>query len=476
MASFTKQSGKHCARVRIGDQDIFQGGFQTKTDAKAWSDKVEASLKATAMKRGLGPYKTSFAVALRDYAYDVLVYQEGCVQAISRINKYMRAARLPELLATKTRGGRVFGSDAEGNIDAAKQKVKTAVFELTERTAKAPRFQGPQQAAFLERERANDARNALPQAEREKMARLAVSKIATFNLEELMNAMNVAGYKDATRRQELAILSGFFTHAKKKWRWPIVENPALDVTWPVGDKRNRILETAEQARLVPHLLNCQNKTFQIFVLFAMETAMRKDEMLSTACWCDVKPDVEEGHILKLVNAKGGKRDVPLTPFALNLLEQLPRGADHDCIFDITVSAVDCAWARVCKNAGIVDLHIHDLRHTAATMYAQLLNGDIFSLQQITGHKTLEILRLYVNKTVKSVAQRMQEFSVPTVAHSMFERMHTTRIDEAPKAVAQGAPVGMSDGAQGGNMTVGNVVYVGAFKGRAVPKTRALASN
>ena len=331
MASFFKQSGKHCVRIRKGGTEIFEGGFATKTDAKAWADKQEALLQPTGLKRGLGPHKTGFAVALRDYAYDVLVLQEGCAQAISRINKYMRAAGLPELVATKVRGGRVFGTDADGKIDTAKQTVETAVFELTERPGASTRFLGPQQSAFLERERANDAKNALPQAVREKIARLPVSKIAPFHLEELMNVMNVAGYKDATRRQELAILSGFFTHAKKKWRWPIAENPTLDVTWPVGAKRDRILEDAEQTRLVPHLLNCQNKTFQIFVLFAMESAMREGEMLHTACWCDVKVDSAAGHILKLVDAKGGKRDVPLTPFALSLLEQIPRGAEHDLI-------------------------------------------------------------------------------------------------------------------------------------------------
>ena len=47
-------------------------------------------------------------------------------------------------------------------------------------------------------------------------------------------------------------------------------------------------------------------------------------------------------------------------------------------------------------AGIPRLHPHLLRHTFATRYLQA-GGDIYSLQQILGHTSLEMVRRYVHQ-------------------------------------------------------------------------------
>ena len=44
----------------------------------------------------------------------------------------------------------------------------------------------------------------------------------------------------------------------------------------------------------------------------------------------------------------------------------------------------------CERAGIKDLKIHDLRHTAATRMA-LKTGNVFLVKALTGHKTMEML-------------------------------------------------------------------------------------
>ena len=46
------------------------------------------------------------------------------------------------------------------------------------------------------------------------------------------------------------------------------------------------------------------------------------------------------------------------------------------------------------------IRFHDLRHTSATRHAKRLNGNIFLLQLITGHKSLSMLKRYVNPTMK----------------------------------------------------------------------------
>lgn len=472
MAYIFKQSKKWCARIRREGQEVFQPGFETKTDAKEWALAQEALYaNGGSGMQGLGPNKTTLAVALRDYAYTVVTTQDGCQQVISKINKYLRAAGLSELHAKKVRGGRVFGRHKDGNIAIEVQAVESTLYELTEVRDPAVLFQGAQQAAFAARAVDNDERNEQPQLVRERLARMPVSKIKSFHLTELMTAMNGVDshYADATRRQELAILSAFFTNAMNIWNWPLAANPALKVEWPKGDVRERILTTDETARMAQQLKNCTNKGFQVFVLFAMETAMRKGEMLWTACWCDIDRNAEDGDVLKLVTAKAGRREVPLTPFALWLLEQLPRGKDHERIFDLTESAINSAWKRLCDGANIVNFHIHDIRHCAATMYAGLLSGDIFSLQKITGHKTLAMLQRYVNKTARGVAKQLRELATTTIAQTMQQAMR------APKKME---PVPQAElSAQRNDITVvGNIIHVAAFRGRCASSTGMTAGR
>ena len=52
---------------------------------------------------------------------------------------------------------------------------------------------------------------------------------------------------------------------------------------------------------------------------------------------------------------------------------------------------------------------HTLRHTFATQYV-LNGGDAFSLQQILGHSTLDMVRIYVGLANRDVALQHQKFS------------------------------------------------------------------
>ena len=330
-------------------------------------------------------------------------------------------------------------------------------------------FQGARQKGFASRAQSNKAKNEAPQGVRERLARMPVASIGSHHLQELLNQMDTVGYAGATRRQEIAILSAFFTYAMNIWNWSLPANPALKIEWPMGNERERILTEDETVRLATHLANCGNKPFQIYVLLAMETAMRRGEMLWTMCWCDIDRHAVDGDVLKLPTAKAGRRDVPLTPYALELLGQLPHGEAHERIFDMTEAALENAWKRVCEKAGIVDLHIHDLRRCSATNYAKLLDGNIFSLQKITGHRTLEKLRTYVNLSARDVAKQLRKIPQQTIAQTMQQTMADARSQKIPKArVRKGARP--EDGDTG--TASGRVYDFGAFRTQALGRAKA----
>lgn len=432
MASYRKVKKQWTVRIRVGNHpEQFKSGFRTKQDAKDWATPTENGLRNTHDVKGKGPSKTSLAVALRDYAYAVTVTQGGCVQALCKINKYLRAAGLKPLKATKIKGGRTFGLDNDGLPSELLQKVEAPLFTLTEQDDK-PIFKAAKQKGFEERRLKNLKRGARAQRHREVIARLPVSKIQAFHLTELLQLMNEDGYEGATQRQEVAILSSFFSYAMKVWNWPLLKNPALQFEWPSGAERNRVLDEDESKRLAQALPSCGNAEVVKFVLFAVETAMRKGEALWTACWCDVDYD---NRVLKLPHAKSGRREVPLSPEAISMLQDMPQGAPTTNIFNLTTAAVDNAWKRACRGAGIINLHIHDLRHTSATMWSELLNGDIFKLQQITGHRTLKMLQRYVNPKARQVASQLQTIATPTISAAMRQQMVPAQPAQALAAMA-----------------------------------------
>jgi integrase/recombinase XerC/integrase/recombinase XerD len=76
---------------------------------------------------------------------------------------------------------------------------------------------------------------------------------------------------------------------------------------------------------------------------------------------------------------------------------------------LTVNSVKLLFTRLARTSGVRRLHAHLCRHTFATRF--LVNGgDVFSLQQILGHSTLEMVRHYVNLASNHVVMQHQKFS------------------------------------------------------------------
>jgi len=76
---------------------------------------------------------------------------------------------------------------------------------------------------------------------------------------------------------------------------------------------------------------------------------------------------------------------------------------------LTENSIKLMFTRLAQRAGVNRLHAHLCRHTFATRF--LINGgDVFSLQQILGHSTLEMVRHYVNLASNHIVIQHQKFS------------------------------------------------------------------
>ena len=89
---------------------------------------------------------------------------------------------------------------------------------------------------------------------------------------------------------------------------------------------------------------------------------------------------------------------------------------------MTDTGLKLIFRRLAVNSGVDRLHIHLFGHTFAVNY--LMNGgDVFTLQQILGHTTLEMVRRYVNLANAHVMVQHKKFSP-------VDRMNLRQINRA----------------------------------------------
>ncbi|MFC1916575.1 tyrosine-type recombinase/integrase [Chloroflexota bacterium] len=76
---------------------------------------------------------------------------------------------------------------------------------------------------------------------------------------------------------------------------------------------------------------------------------------------------------------------------------------------ITVNTIKLMFSRLAKSSGVERLHAHLCRHTFAINY--LLNGgDIFSLREILGHTTLDMVNHYLHFTNSQITAQHRKYS------------------------------------------------------------------
>lgn len=234
--------------------------------------------------------------------------------------------------------------------------------------------------------------------------------IAKVNL-LLLNTSRIAQYRDERLRvvsagtviRELAYFSSIINHAKREWNINI-SNPVLLVRkppTPLG--RNRILTLNEERRLLEATQPQANRNIytQPFIVLALETAMRRGELLGMK-WEQI--NFVKQTVFLPITKNGESRTVPLSNKALITLEILPRSIDG-WVLPVNYAALENNFKRARERANIKDLRIHDLRHTAITRLAEKL-PNVLELSAVTGHKQLNMLKRYYHPNPETLAKKL----------------------------------------------------------------------
>ncbi len=380
-------------RMRIKGQQIYLSGFATEAAAKKAAAEKRRALDSVGKPSGFGPWRTSVAQALQNYALERLPSLKGGQQDAARINRYLRYLNLDLIKARKI---------DLGHLDSGKSPFCTVELVPCPETRTVPKGLHAHREKQQRNSQGSDKLRAV-------LARTMMSDVTPHQVQLLLSTMDSEGCSASTISLERSILRVLFNHARQIWSWPEpMFNPATGLKLPpIDNKRERVISNDEWDRICSALKLAKNRYVAPALALLLATTMRVSEALFTAHWADV--DMEQC-ILKLRVGKGGWREVPLSPDAMAVLrELLSRMGTPDPaarILPITYDTVKSAWTKACIRAGVDDANIHDLRHTGATRYAIEYQGNMYVLKIITGHKTDSQLSRYVNIKPRDVARMM----------------------------------------------------------------------
>jgi integrase len=241
---------------------------------------------------------------------------------------------------------------------------------------------------------------------KQKLGALALADITPALLVRLRNDLLAETTRlkkprsNATVMRYLASISHAFTVAMKDWQW-VTDNPVSKISKPRQARgRERYLSDDERERLLKACRASCNRYLLPVVVLAISTGMRRGEIMNLR-WADV--DLKRGIILLTATKNDTSRAVPLSGFALALLQDLAkvRRLDTLLLFPGTLpqKPVDLKkpWEQAVATAGLLDFRFHDLRHTAAS-YLAMNGATTMEIAAVLGHKTLQMVKRYSHLT------------------------------------------------------------------------------
>ena len=216
------------------------------------------------------------------------------------------------------------------------------------------------------------------------LSKLTSAKLAEFRDRRINDGVRAAHY-------DLILIKHCIKIARLEWGVPMPNNPVDSIRIPNGIKRReRRLADGEYEALREAARHCKNLFIWPIVDFAIETAMRRSEILSLR-WENIGHNYMKATLPNTKN--GSKREVPLTTKAKQVLESISKHEEY--VFPSSDCAVRHTWDRLVKRAGIENLRFHDLRHEAVSRLFEM-GLSVPEVASISGHKDYRMLASYTH--------------------------------------------------------------------------------
>lgn len=217
--------------------------------------------------------------------------------------------------------------------------------------------------------------------------KLRLNEIRPQDIAKWLGEKAEEGLKPATVEKIRVVFSRSFKLAMQWNVAGVASNPVSTVPRRRFDNaRERYLTTEEATRLRNAVEKSANPQLKHIVGLLLLTGARISELLH-AKWEHV--DIERKAWLIPISKTGKARRVPLSTAAVDMMQKLPRF--EKCAYLVPnpetlkpYVSIKKAWQTARKEAKLSGLHIHDLRHSAASF---MINAgvDLYAVGKVLGH-------------------------------------------------------------------------------------------
>ena len=240
------------------------------------------------------------------------------------------------------------------------------------------------------------AKHFLPIFQNKDIASLTVTDIESYSLKRKLETLNAP--KNADKREqeinyrwinlEITTLRHFFNFCIK--RNYIDKNPCTGIKRLNELSRLKTLSDSDIQKLIA---GATNKLTRDLITFLIFTGCRKGEALNLK-WDDV--DLQND----VIAIKGTKtkydRYIPISKPLKELLSGINKIQGCLYVFNINGAKIGDfkkSFHTACRNAGLKDLRIHDLRHVFASK--MVMNGtSLYITGELLGHRTTQMTKRY----------------------------------------------------------------------------------
>jgi integrase len=240
---------------------------------------------------------------------------------------------------------------------------------------------------------------------RDPLTERPIAKIRSRDIAAWIKDQEARGLAPSTIKNALQIVSQTYRYAATELGFDGLVNPVRGVRMPAArEGRDRRLERGELDALRDAGLNLGFTELVAVIEFAVETAMRRGEILALT-WGDVRSN----SVLVRRSKTGRQRAVALSPAAKRVLERV-RALDPYHVFPAFASPsgdrlLERQWYKVLADTSIQALHFHDLRHEGISRLFE--KGLILpEVMQMSGHTTPGMLMRYTHLHVDPIAAKL----------------------------------------------------------------------
>jgi integrase len=235
------------------------------------------------------------------------------------------------------------------------------------------------------------SKNFLPVFINKNIQHITKDQIENYQLKRKLEILSLPKNKEKREQEisfrtvniELEVLRNFFNFCIEKGYINTNINPAIGIKKLNELSRLKILSDSDIDKLI---VGATNKLTRDLITFQIYTGCRKSETLNLK-WDDV--DLQNN----VIGIKGTKtkydRYIPIS----NALNPISR-----CLYVFQRNGAKLgdfkgSFHTACRNAGIKDLHIHDLRHVFASK--MVMGGtSLYILGELLGHRTTLMTKRY----------------------------------------------------------------------------------